>query len=170
MSGKEFSFFDKSGPLHRSFPVSVGLMAMSVVFWVVIILVVYHAISLFSLYTSIMDEADLESTCDSEFSSQRSVNFERVMRYPQGSAGPYLQRFKPEKVASARQTAPGGLPPFVTGVSSKTFFAVQGLIKQFRKDIPELKRAKLIIYDIGLYKKERELVSGKYSVGTDLVS
>ncbi|XP_041377536.1 uncharacterized protein LOC121389933 [Gigantopelta aegis] len=159
MAGKDVSFFDKAGSFHRSFPVSIGLMLMSAVFWVVIFLVVYHAVSLYSLYTSIADETDLEGTCQAQFSPQLSVNLERVMRYPRGTAGPYLLRFRPERMAHVeQQTSHDGLPPFVTGVSSKTFFSVQGLIKQFRKDIPELKEAQLIIYDIGLYTRERELL------------
>ena len=56
-----------------------------------------------------------------------------------------------------------GLPAIVTAVSTADFFDVQGLIKQIHEEIkPAFKDVKFLIYDIGLYSRELELVCGTY--------
>ena len=67
----------------------------------------------------------------------------------------YTSQFK--GTASPKELA--GLPAIVTAVSTADFFDVQGLIKQIHEEIqPAFKDVKFLIYDIGLYSRELELV------------
>jgi len=55
------------------------------------------------------------------------------------------------------------IPPIVTAVASADFYQVQSLIKQWIEEIkPHIPNAKFIIYDIGLYKSESDLVGNIY--------
>lgn len=107
----------------------------------------------------------MNSECTHTFKTFNE-NMHIVEHYKKSDAGPYLRRLGPEaKTGSAvKRETPAELkstPPLVTAVSSEDFWDVQGLIKQFNEKLrPVYSDVQFIIYDLGLYSKEAELVSG----------
>ena len=81
--------------------------------------------------------------------------------YPKGDSGPYIARFTCDH--SDIQDYPVDshkLPPLVTAASSAQFYQLQGFIQHVHQDLKaEHSDVKLIVYDLGLYRREREIVS-----------
>ena len=81
--------------------------------------------------------------------------------YPKGDSGPYIARFTSDH--SDIQGYPVDshkLPPLVTTATSAQFYQLQGFIRHVHEDLKtEHSDVKLIVYDLGLYRREREIVS-----------
>lgn len=85
-------------------------------------------------------------------------NLKRVANYPKGDAGPYLLRL--QSVHESTKNLPAKkLCPLVTAVWSSQFYQVQGLVQHITDLRTEHLDITFIVYDLGLYRREREIVS-----------
>ncbi|XP_055863565.1 uncharacterized protein LOC106071276 [Biomphalaria glabrata] len=142
-----------------NFPITPNMFILSACFWTIMFVLIYECIVYGTMYSRITMEADLHRKCQEKFGSE-DENLNKVDNYSFGVAQPYIFRLKP--AAKAKEDYPmetTTLPPFVTAVSTSEFFQLQGLINHIMEDLMTSQSdIKLLVYDIGLYKKERELI------------
>ncbi|KAK3593260.1 hypothetical protein CHS0354_012351 [Potamilus streckersoni] len=156
--------FGAGGKKAPAFPLSPYMVVASVCFWLFIAAFTFKGCEYFLLYKFI-DDSDLEVTnCCEHLGSDPIENEKFVQNYPKGDAGPYLMRLGPERYSSnfVGTESPrelSNIPTLVTAVTSSDFWDVQGLLKQFNHRLKKLfPDAKMIVYDIGLYQSETELL------------
>ncbi|CAL1536647.1 unnamed protein product [Lymnaea stagnalis] len=139
------------------FPMTFNMLLMSFLFWITFMILIYQSIKYGKIYSRITQEADLKIECRDTFGT-KDENAKRVENYSVGDAGPYLHRLKPV----AKEDFPVEskvLPPVVTAINSDQFYQFQGLVNHIMEDMhTSISDIKLIVYDIGLYRRERELV------------
>lgn len=151
--------------LSRQFEISGYMMLASLIFWLCIFYGLYTGFGYLMMYRSFDDNKLEEVGCCSNFGGTLQDNRNFIETYAKGDAGPYLMRLGPETFTNTFKgtSAPKEvetIPPIVTAVSSADFYHVQSLIRQWKEEIKGvMKGAKLIIYDIGLYQSEADLVS-----------
>jgi hypothetical protein len=106
--------------------------------------------------------------CQHQFHANYEENLAVVHNYPKGDAAPYIARFASDKGEFEDYPIESDkIPPIVTGVWSNQFFQIQGFIKHIHEDLlPKHPDLKLIVYDLGLYQREKEIVSCILSVPT----
>ncbi|KAL4221033.1 hypothetical protein ACF0H5_019295 [Mactra antiquata] len=150
--------------LAEQFQISGYMMIASGIFWMCMIYFGIRGIQYGLMYRS-FDDSNLEEIgCCTSFGGtlQDGLNF--METYDKGVAGPYLMRLGPETYNSGFKGTPSpkeleNIPVIVTAVSSADFWHVQSLIRQWNEEIkPTFKTATFIIFDIGLYNKELELI------------
>ena len=150
--------------LSRQFEISPHMMFASLIFWICILTGTYIGITYLIMYRSFNDAQLEEVGCCGNFGGSLQDNRKIIETYPKWDAGPYLMRLGPETFSNTFKGTPAPsefdtIPPIVTAVASADFYHVQSLIRQWREDIKGvMKGAKLIIYDVGLYQSELELV------------
>lgn len=151
--------------LSKQFEISGYMMLASLIFWMCIGYAGFTGFKYLMLYRS-FDDASLEEVgCCANFGGTLQDNRNFIETYAKGDAGPYLMRLGPETFSNNFKGTPAPseletIPPIVTAVSSADFYHVQSLIKQWKEELAGvMKNAKLIIYDIGLFNSELELVS-----------
>lgn len=142
-------------------------VAASCCFWIFMCFLAFKGFQYGAMYMT-FDDSSLDSTeCCKNFGGTLQDNRNFIEGYNKRDAGPYLMRLGPETYTSqfkgtASPKELSEIPPIVTAVSSEDFFDVQGLIKQIHDEIqPVFKDVKFLIYDIGLYSRELELVSSQ---------
>ena len=137
----------------------------SCIFWIFLMYLAFKGFQYGAMYMS-FDDGKLEvPECCKNYGGSVEDNANFIDSYNKGDAGPYLMRLGPESYTSKfkgtespRET--DHLPVIATAVASSDFYDVQGLIKQINEEIrPAFNSVKFLIYDIGLYSKELELVS-----------
>lgn len=154
----------KFGSFASQFNISGYMMAASLFFWLLMAYLAYQGFIYGTMYMSFDDDKLEEVGCCSNFGGSMLDNLYILETYEKGDAGPYLMRLGPESytVPFKGTQSPMELmdiPPIVTAVKSADFYHVQSLIKQWKEEIkPAFKNAIFIIYDIGLYAKELELI------------
>ena len=95
-----------------------------------------------------------------KFHTDPQENLQVIFNYPSGEAAPYLARFASEKSEITDYPMESDkMPPIVTAVRSSQFYQLQGLIKNLHELKAEIPDIKLIVYDLGLYSREKEIVS-----------
>ena len=100
--------------------------------------------------------------CQAKFSTDPLENLKYIQMYPRGDSGPYIARFTSDHsdIKDYPVDSPK-LPPLVTAATSAQFYQLQGFIQHIHVDLKkEHSDVKLIVYDLGLYRREREIVSG----------
>lgn len=148
----------------HNFPLSPWTVLASFCLWVCIGLAAYKCLLYFGTYRSI--EPDLDGkNCDVHFKKSLEENLKIAENYSSGDAGPYIKRIGSQMYGETFAGTPSPrelpqIPPIVTAVSSADFFQVQGLIR----DIEDVNKSgkvviKLIIFDLGMYNSEKEIVS-----------
>lgn len=156
--------------LSRQFDIPGYMMLASLIFWICIGILVYTGFQYLAMYHSFNDASLEEVGCCSNFGGTLQDNRNFIETYSKGDAGPYLMRLGPETFSNNFKGTPAptemeSIPPIVTAVSSADFYHVQSLIKQWREEIKGvMKNAKFIIYNIGLYQSELDLVSCDYYI------
>jgi hypothetical protein len=156
--------------LSSQFQISGYMMLASLCFWILMFYLGIKGFQYGMLYRTFDDESLDSIGCCSNFggSIQDSLNF--METYAKGEAGPYLMRLGPETYTSEFKGTQSpaeltNIPTIVTAVSTADFYPVQSLIRQWKESIkPVFKEAKFIIYDIGLYSKEHELVGTMFII------
>lgn len=161
--GKEYAFFDKNASAQAQLKEMFNsrTMVMSFVFWLVLLYGLYmmfgYAFIAMRVY---FDDADIDGECKENFSPHPHINLNWVFNYPKGNSGPYIARFN--SADSHIEDYPidsNKLPPIVTAAGSAQFFLLQGLIKHIHEDLRSKHNdLKLIVYDVGLYRRERALI------------
>lgn len=151
--------------LSQHMQISPYMVVASCVFWLVMLLLAIRGVQYAILYNAIND-SDLDKiACCNNFGGDIENNRKIIEAYPKAETVPYLMRLGPESLKSNFKGTPSpteltGIPPIVTAVSSADFYHVQSLIRQWREEIKiSHPTTKLIIYDIGLYESELNLVS-----------
>lgn len=151
--------------LRSQFEISGYMMLASLCFWILMGILAFKGFQYGTLYMTFDDESLEKVGCCSNFGGtmQDSLNF--LETYPKGEAGPYLMRLGPETYTSDFKGTQSpkelaDIPTIVTAVSTADFYPVQSLIRQWKEVIkPVFKETKFLIYNIGLYSRELELVS-----------
>ncbi|KAK7476785.1 hypothetical protein BaRGS_00031946 [Batillaria attramentaria] len=161
--GKEYAFFDNKSQAQAQMKemFSNKTMIMSFIFWLIIMYGLYTVSGYIFVGLRVsFDDADIAGECKETFRPNRETNLDRIFRYPRGDSGPYIARFSSDQ--SPIEDYPidsNKLPPLVTAAGSAQFFLLQGLIKHIHDDLKEEHAdLQLIVYDIGLYRRERELI------------
>ncbi|XP_005101163.1 uncharacterized protein LOC101846889 [Aplysia californica] len=154
-----YSFEKEKEAARKQFPLTSNMVVMSLLFWIVISALVYLVVSYSILYARIKQESDLDGPCRQIFSTLKEENLKILENYTYGDASAYLARLKPPSSVEDFPMESNTLPPLVTGVTSDQFYQLQGLIHHLAEDIkPTHSDVQLIVYDLGLYQKERELL------------
>lgn len=150
--------------LSSQFQIGTKEVIASCAFWIFMCWLAFKGFQYGALYMT-FDDSKLDSPeCCKNFGGNLQDNRNFIEGYNKKDAGPYLMRLGPETYTSqfkgtASPKELSGLPAIVTTVSSADFFDVQGLIKQIHEEIqPAFKDLKFLIYDIGLYSRELELI------------
>ncbi|WAR15205.1 hypothetical protein MAR_005310 [Mya arenaria] len=151
--------------LSQHLQISGYMVLASCLFWVFMIYFGFRGAQYGLLYMS-LDDADLDEIgCCANFGGTLQDNRNFIEKYPKGDTVPYLMRLGPETFSGGFKgtEAPGVLqdiPPIVTAVASADFYHVQSLIRQWKEEIkPHIPEAKFIIYDIGLFESEINLIA-----------
>ncbi|XP_033763648.1 uncharacterized protein LOC117344888 [Pecten maximus] len=153
------SAIGKSG---RSFPLSPYMVLMSLLFWTFIAYLSFKGFQYLAVHRTINDD-DLDGFCDAVFSKTYSENVKFVNSYPKGEAGPYISRIGSQKYADTFQGEEAlkeltNIPPIVTAITSHDFWIFQGLIKQISEGNKKGMDLHLVVFDIGLYASELDLM------------
>lgn len=152
--------------LSQQFQLSGYMMIASCVFWMLMLYLGIKGFQYGMMYRS-FDDDKLEAVgcCVTSLAvSIEQENLKLIDGYNKGEAGPYLMRLGPESFSSNFKGTQSprellDIPTIVTAVSSADFYPVQSLIRQWKEELkPVYKDAKFIIYDIGLYPRELELI------------
>ena len=113
-----------------------------------------------------LDDDDFSGTCKTPFHEDSEQNLKQVNNYSMGIAKPYLQRIGSQKFGDEFVGTPvpqemTSLPPIVMAVASADFWIVQRSIEKIKtgKWAKTKMDIKFIIYDVGLFKSERAIVS-----------
>ncbi|XP_062614084.1 uncharacterized protein LOC134275805 [Saccostrea cucullata] len=156
------SIFSPGTLSPRSFPLSPYTVLGSFLLWIFIGLAAYKCLLYFGTYRSL--DSDLIGSCDVHLKKSLEENLKIAENYSKGDAGPYLKRIGSQMYGDTFAGTPSpqelpNIPPVVTAVSSAEFFQIQGLIR----DIEDVNKSgkiliKLIIYDLGLYRNEKEIM------------
>ncbi|XP_071109027.1 uncharacterized protein [Haliotis cracherodii] len=157
-TGKEYAFYDRTAMLRQKFPLSAAMMVCSCMTWVCIFAGMYYSVTFTLMYFKVTKEADTVGPCKEPFSSVSSENFKKVDNYPRGVALPYIVRMSPEKGHTDEVPKDSIIPTIITAVSSAQFYQVQGLIKHLKAIEGYYPDISLVIYDVGLYKREYKLL------------
>ena len=152
--------------LRSQFEISGYMILASFIFWICIGIFAFKGFQYAKLYHSLNDSDLDQLDCCKNFGGTMEDNLNFIeTQYEKGDSGPYLMRLGPETYEGDIKGTPAPketdtIPPIVTAVSTSDFYDVQALIKQWKEDLkPNLKDGKFIIYDIGLYARELDLVS-----------
>ncbi|KAH9513414.1 hypothetical protein Btru_032953 [Bulinus truncatus] len=157
MSWKNNSPISPNPPSKPQFPLTPNMLLLSACFWLFMFTLIYESIIYGTMYSRITMEADLNRECHEKFGSE-DENLKKIDNYSIGDAGPYIFRLRPMP-QTEYPIESVSLPPIVTAVSSLEFYQLQGLVNHIMEDlISTYQDLKFIVYDIGLYSKERELV------------
>ena len=161
----------KAGPrppnmgLPSQFQISGYQVLASVIFWICMMYLGFKGFQYGVMYMG-LDDGNMEALgCCKNAGGSIEDNANVVDGYNKGDAGPYLMRLGPESYTTKFKGTQSPkeleyIPTIVTAVQSSDFYDVQGLIKQINEEIrPAFNYVKFIIYDIGLWSKELELVS-----------
>lgn len=150
--------------LAEQFQISGYMMLASFIFWIIMIYLGFRVFGYAMLYRS-LEDSDLEAVgCCANFGGTLQDNLNFLETYNKGVAGPYLMRLGPESFNSNFKGTQSpkellDIPTIVTAVSTADFYPVQSLIRQWKEEIkPYYKDATFIIYDIGLYETELNLI------------
>ncbi|KAH3827209.1 uncharacterized protein LOC127881861 [Dreissena polymorpha] len=150
--------------LSKHMQISPYMVVASCVFWLCMLLLAVRGAQYALLYSAI-DDSDLDKiACCNNFGGDIEINRKTIESYPKGETVPYLMRLGPESLKSNFKGTPSPtelteIPPIVTAVSSDDFYHVQSLIRQWREEIKKSHpTTKFIIYDIGLYESELNLI------------
>ncbi|XP_076472646.1 uncharacterized protein LOC143302043 [Babylonia areolata] len=160
-TGKEYAYYSRGDQLKSAFDVSNKAVLASFFFWLLLMYGLYTLGGYLVMGLRVMwNDADLQGDCQTHFSVNREENLHSVMDYPKGDAGPYIARFASDRGISEDYPADSkSLPPLVTAVSSPQFFLLQAFIQHVHQGMAgEHKDIKLIVYDVGLYKREKEIL------------
>lgn len=150
--------------MRSQFQITGPQVVASCLFWVLMCFLAFKGFQYGAMYMS-FDDSNLDSPeCCKNYGGSIEDNRNFVDGYNKGDAGPYLMRLGPESYTSQFKGTPSPkelehLPAIVTAVASADFFDVQGLIKQINEEIrPAFKNINFLIYDIGLYNRELEII------------
>ncbi|KAK7093453.1 uncharacterized protein [Littorina saxatilis] len=157
----EYAHFDRRQKLSQAFDISNKAMVVSLIFWLLIMYLLYigGGYGLMSLRVS-RDDGDIHEECPAKLDANISENLHILENYPLGEAGPYIGRF-PSAHASDDDFKVDAtkLPPLVTGAASWQYYQLQGFIRHVHNDLkPQHPDLKLIVYDLGLSRREREIL------------
>ncbi|KAK3104897.1 hypothetical protein FSP39_012838 [Pinctada imbricata] len=148
----------------RQFPISIWGFLSSLIFWCIMAFLAVKAFQFLSVYHTLNNE-DIDGDCDEEISKSMDENMRIIESYPMGDAKPYLdrigsQRFTDSLVGTPAPQEMTSLPPVVMAIASEDFQTVQRSISKIKENNDKGKFVvQLIIYDIGLYKSEKEILN-----------
>lgn len=150
--------------LRSQFQISGYMMLASLCFWLLMGFLAFKGFQYGMIYRTFDDDSLEKVGCCSNFGGTMQDNLNFLETYPKGEAGPYLMRLGPETYTSQFKGTQSpkeltDIPTIVTAVSTADFYPVQSLIRQWKEEIHNVfKEAKFIIYNIGLYSRELELI------------
>ncbi|XP_046577938.1 uncharacterized protein LOC124285707 [Haliotis rubra] len=147
-TGKEYAFYDRSAILRQKFPLSAAMMVVSCAMWVLIFAGISRSRKRPTLWNPVKS---LLVPC-------RARTPRRWRITPGGVALPYIVRIASEKGHTDEVPNDSNIPTIITAVSSAQFYQVQGLIKHLKAIEGYYPDLNLVIYDVGLYKREFELL------------